>query len=63
MTLGEEMVMYRARHGLSTKDAAAACGISDQTWRYVEKGLQQALPVTEAKIRLFLKEANDESEH
>lgn len=56
MTLEERMVNYRARHDLSMQDAAKRCGISMQTWRYVEKGMQSATPLTEAKIKLLVDE-------
>ena len=52
--LRSEMLRYRAEHNLSTKSAAERAGISNQTWRYVEKGLQDARPVTIEKIKLLL---------
>lgn len=52
--LRAEMLRYRAEHSLSTKSAAELAGISNQTWRYVEKGLQDAQPVTIEKIKMLL---------
>lgn len=59
MTLAEKMILYRAKNNLSTLEAAKRCGISQQTWRYVEKAIQTATPVTEAKIRLLVEEEKE----
>lgn len=62
MALQDEMLRYRAKNNLSTKVAAQMAGISHQTWRYVEKGLQDAQPITITKIKLLLeKGAENES--
>ena len=61
MTLQDRMVEYRAKNRLSVEQAALQCGISPQTWRYVEKGLQDASRVTVAKIELFIGKEKDES--
>lgn len=61
MRLSDKMVDYRARNNLSIEKAAEMCGISSQTWRYVEKGLQDASRVTVAKIELFIGKEKDES--
>lgn len=54
MTLAERMLKYRAENNLSTKKAAQNAGISDQTWRYVEKELQDATAFTRTKIELVV---------
>jgi len=54
MKLSERMLEYRARNNLSTKAAAEKAGISDQTWRYVEKELQSVTAVTKTKIELLV---------
>lgn len=54
MKLSERMIEYRARARLSVEQAADKCGISYQTWRYVEKELQDAKPVTIAQIELLI---------
>ena len=54
MTLAERMLEYRAKNSLSTKAASEKAGISDQTWRYVEKELQDATAVTKTKIELLI---------
>ncbi len=61
MTLSDKMLEYRARHDLTTKAASAKAGISDQTWRYVEKGLQDATALTRKKIELMI-EGGEEHE-
>lgn len=54
MSLQDRMVKYRAKNRLSVEQAAVQCGISTQTWRYVERGLQDASRVTVAKIELAI---------
>ena len=61
MTLQDRMVEYRAKNRLSVEQAALQCGISTQTWRYVERGLQDASRVTVAKIELFIGKEKDET--
>lgn len=61
MTLQDRMVEYRAKNRLSVEQAAVQCGISTQTWRYVERGLQDASRVTVAKIELFIGKEKDET--
>ena len=56
MTLAEEMVRYRAKHGLSQGEFAKLCKINVMTVNYVERGLQTPTPYTEARIRLVLDE-------
>lgn len=60
MRLSDKMVDYRARNDLSIEKAAQKCGISAQTWRYVERELQSPNRITQRKLEIFLKgEANE----
>lgn len=59
--VSDEMLSYRAEHKLSVEDAAAKCGISAQTWRNMERGMQNPNRLTQRKIELFLKGAKDET--
>ena len=54
MDLMNEMLMYRAKNGLSQKESAEQAGIALQTWTQIERGLQNPSRVTEAKIRLLI---------
>ena len=64
MTLQEEMIRYRAKHRMSLREFAEEAGLSLQTVHYVERGLQNPLPITEQKIRLVLeKDEGNETEH
>lgn len=63
MTLAEKMVDFRARNAMSIEKAANIVGISAQTWRYVERGIQDPSRVTQRKIELLLEGKSDESEH
>lgn len=59
-TLAEEMVNYRAKHGISQSRLGELCGINVMTISHIERGLQTPTAVTEAKIRLVIN--NDEQE-
>ncbi len=59
--IGDNMLNYRAEHKLSVEDAAEKCGISAQTWRYVERGIQTPNRLTQRKIELFLKGVENET--
>lgn len=54
MTLGERMVFYRAKEGISQGELARRCGLSTQTVNSVENGLQSASRLTIAKIELVI---------
>lgn len=60
MKLADKMLDYRAVNNLSIEKAAEACGISAQTWRYVERNLQEPNRITQRKLEIFLKgDANE----
>ena len=59
--LAEEMVTYRARHGMSQSKLAELCGINVMTINYIERGLQKPTSLTEAKIRLVINEKKEEN--
>ena len=63
MTLGEQMVEYRARSNLSMRDAAKKANISLQAWMYVERGLQNPQRLTEAKIKRLIEEEEQHAEN
>lgn len=54
MPLAEEMVKYRAKHGISQSKLGELCGINVMTINHIERGLQSPTPLTEAKIRLVI---------
>ena len=54
MALREKMLEYRAKHNLSQRKAAAAAGITLQTWYSVENGYQTPSKLTEKKILLVI---------
>lgn len=54
MTLGERMVVYRAKENISQGELARRCGLSTQTVNSVENGLQSPSKVTLAKIELVI---------
>lgn len=62
MALKEKMLEYRAKNNLSQRKAAAAAGITLQTWYSVENGYQTPSKLTEKKILLVIdgKEGNEE---
>lgn len=51
MKIGEEMLRYRQRMGMTQQKCAEACKISIQTWYSVENGRQKPSKLTEGKIR------------
>lgn len=54
MELKEKMLDYRARNNISQRKAAAAAGITLQTWYSVENGYQKPSKMTEKKILLSM---------
>ena len=64
MTLGERMVFYRAKAGISQGELARRCGLSTQTVNSVENGIQTASRLTVAKIELVIGEEKEiETKH
>lgn len=59
MPLAEEMVKYRAKHGISQSKLGELCGINVMTINHIERGLQSPTPLTEAKIRLVINEQEE----
>lgn len=53
-SLGEEIVMYRAKHDMTQGEFANIAKVSKQTVCYIENGLQNPSKLTEAKIRLVI---------
>ena len=56
MTIGEEMLDFRARHKISMREFAARAGVTLQTVYAIENGLQKPTRTTERKIRIVLEE-------
>lgn len=52
--LSQEVIEYRAVHGLTQKQFAALVGISTPTVIYIENETRGTSKVTEAKIRLLI---------
>ena len=61
MTLGERMVVYRAKNRLSQRALASLCGVTSQTINSVENGVQKPSKLTLAKIELVI--GKDEGEN
>ena len=59
MALKDLMIDYRARHRISQRELAKLAGVSLQTINSVENGMQKPSKVTEAKIRLAIKEEEE----
>lgn len=55
-TLGERILQYRARHGISQAEMAKRCRISLQAINYIERGRQKPSRLTTAKIEMVLAE-------
>lgn len=55
MTLGEKIIMYRAKHNMTQKQFAELVGLSTQTVYLIESELQNPKKITVAKIELVLK--------
>lgn len=53
MDIREEMLKYRAIHGISQKEFARRAKLAEQTVNSVENGLQRPSALTVAKIRLL----------
>ena len=56
MTLGERILRYRAKEGISQAEMAKRCRISLQAINYIERGRQKPSRLTTAKIEMVLKE-------
>ena len=52
--LSNRMLDFRAKHGMSIEKAAKGCGISAQTWRYIERGLQSPTRLTRKMLENYL---------
>lgn len=52
--LSQEVIEYRAVHGLTQKQFAALVGVSVPTIIYIENENRGTSKVTEAKIRMFI---------
>lgn len=55
MTIGQEILEFRAKTGLSQREFAKRAGITAQTVWYIENG-KTPTKITETKIRLAMKE-------
>lgn len=56
MSIGEEMLKFRAKENISQETAAKRAGITKQTWYTVENGIQTPSKLTETKIRIVMDE-------
>lgn len=56
--LSEDVIRFRARHGIRQKDLAEMVGVTQQTLCAIEKGKAPS-KFTEAKIRIFMEEYKD----
>ena len=54
MTLGEEILMYRAMNNMTQDEFAKMVGISKLTILQIEKGYRTPRPTTEIKIRMAM---------
>lgn len=62
MTLGEKIIMYRAKHNMTQKQFAELVGLSTQTVYLIESELQNPKKITVAKIELVLKGDEEKQE-
>lgn len=60
--LAQAIVEYRARERISQREFARRAGLSLQTIYSIETGQQEPSRVTEAKIRLVIKEIENKKE-
>lgn len=61
MTLGEQMIFYRAKNRINQTELAKRCGVTTQTIYNIENERQNPTKLTQAKIRLVIdKEENNE---
>ena len=66
MTLGERIIMYRAKRDMTQVEFAKKAGLSTQTIYLIESDLQKPKKITVAKINLLLNEdegKTDEVQH
>ena len=61
MSLSEEMLRFRAKHGISQKEFAKRCGLTPQTVCNIENGVQEPFKMTEMKIRMEMEKENAET--
>lgn len=54
--LANDIIWYRAKHGLSQDEMAKTCNVSKQTIFNLEHQLQTPTKLTEMKIRLILEQ-------
>ncbi len=54
MNLRQEMLDYRAAHGLTQSEFAKICGLSAPVINYIETGKRNPSRFTEARIRLTM---------
>lgn len=54
MTLGERMLLYRARENISQTELANRCRVTKQTIYNVENGVQNPSKLTKTKIELVI---------
>lgn len=61
MTLGERILKYRAKEGISQAEMAKRCRISLQAINYIERGRQKPSRLTTAKIEMVIAEEGEEA--
>jgi len=54
MKIGDEILVYRAKHNISQGEMANRCNVTKQTIFNIEHGIQEPTRLTKAKIRLVL---------
>ncbi len=63
MTLGEQIIRYRAQHNLTMREMAERVGVSLQTIMMIEHGMQNPSRLTEEKIKLVLEGESNGDQH
>lgn len=59
MGLGERILEYRAKHGMSQEDFANLVQVNVMTINAIENGKRKPLKLTEKKIEMILKGDNE----
>lgn len=59
MSLGFEILKYRAKNNLSQKEMAKRCGVTTQTIFNIEHDIQTPSKLTEMKIRMVIDEEGE----
>ena len=57
--LGQEILMYRAKHNISQTEMANRCNVTKQTIFNIEHEIQDPTALTQAKIRMVIGKEGD----